>query len=91
MLHGAYTSQEALKAGVLDGIEIQLRPFLLGQAVACSTVYRPSTSNSNWSASSKRPAPFICATTCSTDLGAYTGRGQLPHAGSRIWSIGSSC
>jgi dihydrofolate reductase len=31
MLHGAYTAQEALKAGVLDGIEIQLRPFLLGQ------------------------------------------------------------
>jgi dihydrofolate reductase len=31
MLHGAYTAQEALKAGVLDGIEIQLRPVLLGQ------------------------------------------------------------
>ena len=31
MLHGAYTAQEALKAGVLDGIEIQLRPFLMGQ------------------------------------------------------------
>lgn len=26
MLHGAYTGQEALEAGVLDGIEIQLRP-----------------------------------------------------------------
>jgi hypothetical protein len=31
MLHGAYTAQEALKAGVLDSIEPQLRPFLLGQ------------------------------------------------------------
>jgi len=31
MLHGAYTTQEALKAGVLDAIEIQLRPVLLGQ------------------------------------------------------------
>jgi dihydrofolate reductase len=31
MMHGAYTAQEALKAGVLDGIEIQLRPFLMGQ------------------------------------------------------------
>jgi dihydrofolate reductase len=31
MLHGAYTAQEALKAGVLDAIEIQLRPVLLGQ------------------------------------------------------------
>jgi dihydrofolate reductase len=31
MMHGAYTGQEALKAGVLDSIEIQLRPFLLGQ------------------------------------------------------------
>jgi dihydrofolate reductase len=31
MLHGAYTMQEALKAGVLDAIEIQLRPVLLGQ------------------------------------------------------------
>lgn len=31
MLHGAYTAQECLKAGVLDAIEIQLRPFLLGQ------------------------------------------------------------
>jgi dihydrofolate reductase len=31
MMHGAYTAQEALKAGVLDAIEIQLRPLLLGQ------------------------------------------------------------
>ena len=31
MLHGAYTAQEALKVGVLDSIEIQLRPVLLGQ------------------------------------------------------------
>jgi dihydrofolate reductase len=31
MLHGAYTAQEALKAGVLDLIDIQLRPVLLGQ------------------------------------------------------------
>jgi dihydrofolate reductase len=31
MLHGAYTAQEALKARVLDAIEIQLRPVLLGQ------------------------------------------------------------
>ena len=31
MMHGAYTAQQALKAGVLDGIEIQLRPVLLGQ------------------------------------------------------------
>lgn len=30
-LHGAYTAQECLKAGVLDVIDIQLRPFLLGQ------------------------------------------------------------
>ena len=31
MMHGAYTAQEALKAGVLDTIELQVRPFLLGQ------------------------------------------------------------
>jgi len=31
MLHGAYTAQECLKAGVLDAIEIQLRPVLLGR------------------------------------------------------------
>ncbi|MFC9438641.1 dihydrofolate reductase family protein [Nocardia sp. NPDC057030] len=31
MMHGAYTGQQALKAGVLDIIEIQLRPVLLGQ------------------------------------------------------------
>jgi dihydrofolate reductase len=31
LLHGAYTAQEALKSGVLDVIEIQLRPVLLGQ------------------------------------------------------------
>jgi dihydrofolate reductase len=31
MLHGAYTAQECLKAGVLDVVEIQLRPVLLGQ------------------------------------------------------------
>ena len=30
-MHGAYTAQHALKAGVLDAIEIQLRPVLLGQ------------------------------------------------------------
>lgn len=30
MLHGAYTAQECLKAGVLDVIEIQLMPVLLG-------------------------------------------------------------
>jgi dihydrofolate reductase len=31
MLHGAYTAQECLKAGVLDVLEIQLTPVLLGQ------------------------------------------------------------
>lgn len=31
LLHGAYTTQECLKAGVLDVLEIQLRPVLLGQ------------------------------------------------------------
>ncbi|SEE91441.1 dihydrofolate reductase family protein [Jiangella alba] len=31
MMHGANTGQEALKAGVLDLIEIQLRPVLLGR------------------------------------------------------------
>lgn len=31
MMHGAYTGQEALKAGVLDMIDIQLRPVLLGR------------------------------------------------------------
>jgi dihydrofolate reductase len=31
MMHGAYTGQEAIKAGVLDLIDIQLRPVLLGQ------------------------------------------------------------
>lgn len=30
MMHGAYTAQEALKVGVLDSIELQVRPFLLG-------------------------------------------------------------
>ncbi|MVU78479.1 dihydrofolate reductase [Nocardia sp. ET3-3] len=31
MMHGAYTGQQALEAGVLDMIEIQLQPVLLGQ------------------------------------------------------------
>lgn len=31
MLHGAYTGQECLRAGVLDLIDIQLRPVLLGR------------------------------------------------------------
>ncbi|MEU8607544.1 dihydrofolate reductase family protein [Actinoplanes sp. NPDC048791] len=31
MMHGAYTAQECLKAGLLDVIEIQLMPVLLGQ------------------------------------------------------------
>lgn len=30
MMHGAYTAREAIKAGVLDLIDIQLRPVLLG-------------------------------------------------------------
>jgi dihydrofolate reductase len=31
LLHGAYTAQECLKAGLLDVLEIQLMPVLLGQ------------------------------------------------------------
>jgi len=31
MMHGAYTAQQCLKAGLLDVIEIQLMPVLLGQ------------------------------------------------------------
>ena len=31
MLHGAYTAQECLRAGVLDILEIQLMPVLLGR------------------------------------------------------------
>jgi hypothetical protein len=31
MMHGAYTGQQALTAGVLDLIDIQLRPVLLGR------------------------------------------------------------
>jgi dihydrofolate reductase len=31
LLHGAYTAQECLKAGLLDVLEIQLIPVLLGQ------------------------------------------------------------
>ena len=31
MMHGAYTAQECLKAGLLDVLEIQLMPVLLGQ------------------------------------------------------------
>jgi hypothetical protein len=31
MLHGAYTAQACLGAGVLDALEIQLRPVLLDQ------------------------------------------------------------
>jgi dihydrofolate reductase len=34
LLHGAYTAQECLKAGVLDILEIQLMPVLLGQGRA---------------------------------------------------------
>jgi dihydrofolate reductase len=31
MLHGAYTAQECLKAGLLDVLELQLMPVLLGR------------------------------------------------------------
>ncbi len=31
MLHGAYTAQECLRAGLLDEMEIELIPVLLGQ------------------------------------------------------------
>ena len=31
MLHGAYTAQECLRAAMLDVLELQLMPVLLGQ------------------------------------------------------------
>jgi dihydrofolate reductase len=36
MLHGAYTARECLKAGLLDVLEIQLMPVLLGQGRSLS-------------------------------------------------------
>jgi dihydrofolate reductase len=62
MLHGAYTGQECLKAGVLDVIEIQLRPVLLGKADGCSTTCHRNTSSSTWSAHSKPTELCTCAT-----------------------------
>ena len=44
MLHGAYTAQECLKAGVLDIIEIQLRPILLGQGRRLFDTFHLTTS-----------------------------------------------
>ena len=44
MLHGAYTAQEALKAGVLDAIEIQLRSYW-DRDDGCSTTCRLITSS----------------------------------------------
>jgi dihydrofolate reductase len=64
MLHGAYTAQECLKAGVLDVLEIQLMPVLLGQVGFCSRACRPSTSSSNWSGRWRHRRCFICATRC---------------------------
>lgn len=32
MMHGAYTAQQALRAGVLDVIDLQVRPVLLGES-----------------------------------------------------------
>jgi dihydrofolate reductase len=41
MLHGAYTAQECLKAGLLDAMEIQLMPVLLGQGRLLFEELRP--------------------------------------------------
>ena len=64
MMHGAYTARQALKAGVLDAIEIQLRPVLLGQGRRLSTGFPPSTSNSSWPARFKWPRSCTCAIRC---------------------------
>lgn len=66
-MHGAYTAQRALKAGVLDAIEIQLRPVPLGQGRRLFASFPLSTSNSSWSARSRRPPPCTCATRWSED------------------------
>jgi dihydrofolate reductase len=60
-MHGAYTAQRALKAGVLDVIEIQLRPVLLGQGPRLFDDLPLSTSNWTWFARFTRPPPCTCA------------------------------
>jgi hypothetical protein len=57
-----YTAHQVLKADVLDAIDIQLRPVLLGQGRDCPTAIPPTTSNSSWSECSKRQRGFTCAT-----------------------------
>jgi dihydrofolate reductase len=44
MVHGAYTAQRALEAGVLDELEIHQIPVLFGRAVGCSRCCRRASS-----------------------------------------------
>ena len=63
MMHGAYTAQEALKAGVLDSIELQLRPFLLGQGRRLFDRLPAEHVDLELVRTLEAPAPSICATT----------------------------
>ena len=44
LVHGAYTAQRALEAGVLDELQIHQIPVLFGGAAGCSTCCRRASS-----------------------------------------------
>lgn len=44
LVHGAYTAQRALEAGVLDEVQIHQIPVLLAMAVGCSMCCRRASS-----------------------------------------------
>ncbi len=60
MVHGAHTAQKALKAGVLDELQIHQIPVLFGQAVDYSKYY-PRASNWGSSGRSTHQRPPISA------------------------------
>src|SRR5215207_1706512 len=66
-MHGAYTAQQALKAGVLDAIEIQLRPVLLGQGRRLFDELPPEHIELDLVRALRRPPSCTCATRWSED------------------------
>lgn len=62
LMHGAAIAQEALRAGVLDVLEIQLVPVLFGQGAGCSTGSGRTTSTSGRSGRSRQLSVFTSVT-----------------------------
>jgi dihydrofolate reductase len=80
-MHGAYTAQQALKAGVLDAVEIQLRPVLLGQGRRLFDDLPPE--HIELDLVRARPRPCTCATRSDTHDAARLAWGSRCGPGCR--------